>query len=155
MGWLSRRKDRNRQQFVQRAEDMAGAAQFELFKSCSEFLDSKYDPEIAAKISAALANYVFRFGHVSQQHSSDEKLMAAIAAERQKVLASFSTIFKMNATGVLILLGAAWSMNLMDFKRHLQELADLGFAQVGRNTPNVQRDLPSTDTVYMYELTTL
>jgi hypothetical protein len=80
---------------------------------------------------------------------------AIVAAERPKVLDSFSSIFKMNSTGVLILLGAAWSMNLTEFKRHMQVLAEDGFAQVGRDTPNVQRELPSPDSIYMYELTTL
>jgi hypothetical protein len=81
--------------------------------------------------------------------------MATVADERPKALDSFSSVFKMNSTGVLILLGAAWSVNLTEFKRHMQALREDGFAQVGRNTPNVQRDLPPDDAVYMYELTTL
>ena len=105
------------------------------------------------KISAALANYVFRFGYVSPDHASDAGSMAVVTAERPKVLDSFPSIFKTNATGVLILLGAAWSVNLTEFKRHMLALAEDGFAQVGPNTPNVQRELPSTaDAVYMYEL---
>ena len=148
-------KERKRQAFVQKAEDLAGSLQMEFYKSSVSYLEKKYDHDTAVKISAALANFVFRFGHVSPQHASDAGLMATVAGERPKVLDSFSSIFKTNSTGLLILLGAAWAVNLTEFKRHMQALAEDGFAQVGRNTPNVQRDLPSADAVYMYELTTL
>jgi hypothetical protein len=140
---------------VQKVEDLALPLQFEFYKSSVSYLQKKYDHDTAVKISAALANYVFRFGYISPQHASDSGFMTIVADERPKVLNSFSSIFKMNSTGVLILLGAAWSVNLTEFKRHMQALAEDGFAQVGRNTPNVQRELPSTDAVYMYELTTL
>jgi hypothetical protein len=148
-------EERKRQAFVQKAEDLAGSLQFEFCKSSVSYLEKKYDHDTAMTIAAALANYVFRFGYVSPQHASDSGLMATVADERPKVLDSFSSIFKTNSTGVLILLGAAWSVNLTEFKRHMRSLAEDGFAQIGRNTPNVQRELPSADAVYMYELTTL
>jgi hypothetical protein len=149
-------KERKRQVFVQKAEDLAGSLQWKFYESSVSYLEKNYDHVTAVKISAALANYVFHFGHVSPQHASDSDLMATVADERPKVLDSFSSIFKTNSTGVLILLGAALSVNLTEFKRHMQSLAEDGFAQVGRNTPNVQRELPSADdAVYMYELTTL
>ncbi len=140
----------------EKQSDLAGAAQLEFFKSSGAYLEKKsYDHDCAAKISAALANYVFRFGHVSPQHSSDTELLDLVARERQDVLRTFSTPFKVNVTGVLILLGAAWSMNLTDFKRHIKLLADDGFAQIGTDTPDVERDLPPENTIYMYEITTL
>jgi hypothetical protein len=148
-------EERKRRAFVQKVEDLAGSLQMEFYKSSVSFLEKKYDHGTAGKISAAMANYVFRFGHVSPQHASDSAFMATVASERPKVLDSFSSIFKTNSTGVLILLGAAWSVNLTEFKGHMRSLAEDGFAQIGRNTPNVQRELSSADAVYMYELTTL
>lgn len=155
MGLFGRGEERKRQAFIKRAEDLASAAQLEFYKASVSFLEGRHERDMAVKISAALANYVYRFGHVSAKHASDAQLMATIAAERTMVFNSFSAVFKMNSTGVLILLAAAWSLNLSDFARHMQALARDGFAQVGRNTPNVQQDLPSDDVVYMYELTTL
>ena len=69
-------KERKRQAFVQKVEDLAGSLQMEFVKSSVSFLEKKYDHGIAVKISAALANYVFRFGHVSPQHASDTDFMA-------------------------------------------------------------------------------
>jgi hypothetical protein len=92
-------KERKRQAFIQKIEDLAGSAQFEFYKSCVSYLEKKYDHDTAVKISAALANYVFRFGHVSAEHACDARLMAVLATEQQRVLDSFSTIFKVNSTG--------------------------------------------------------
>lgn len=141
-------KERQRKAFVERAE-------FEFYKSSASYLEKKYDHDTSIKVAAALTNYVFRFGYTAPVHASNPALMTAVAEERAKVLDSFSSVFKANATGILILLAAAWSVNLTEFRRHMRALAEDGFAQVGRNTPNVQHDLPATDAVYMYEVTTL
>jgi hypothetical protein len=98
-------KERKRQAFVQKVEDLAGSLQFEFCRSSVSYLEKKYDHTTAVTISADLANYVFRFGYVSPQHASDAGLVAIVAAERPKVLDSFSSIFKMNSTGVLISIG--------------------------------------------------
>lgn len=147
-------KERRRQAVIRKAEELAGALQLEFYKSSEKFLQKEHLDK-AGKISAILANQVYRFGYISEDHALDQNLLRIVDDERSRVLSSFSSAFKTNSTGALILLGAAWSLNLTDYKRHMQALAADNFVQVGKNTPNVGRDLLPSDMVYMYELTTL
>src|SRR5947207_512210 len=103
---------RKREKFVRRAEDLAGACQSEFYKTMRAELCAAYAEEIAGKISAALANYVFRFGYVAPDHAQDKILMRYVFTELPHMSLSFGEAFKTNATGVLILLAAAWQMDL-------------------------------------------
>lgn len=118
-------------------------------------LGTRHEKELACSIAAAIANYVFRFGYVNPKHEADKGLFALCETERPNVLRALGDTFKTNATGVLILLGAAWAIDLAKFKGHMLLLAREGFAKVGREAPNVSRELPEADSIYMYEVVSM
>jgi len=152
MGLFKLWKRRRRKAFVDKAEALAGSIQMEMYKRSEVALSGRLGNETAGKIASAIANYVFRFGYVHPQHASEEGLLQLCEAERPAMLASFGDVFKTNATGVLILLGAAWELDMDAFKKHLANLATEGFAKVGRETPDVKRDLPDEAQAYCYEV---
>jgi hypothetical protein len=155
MGIFTAWKDRQRKAFVDRAEDLAGSLQMEIYKHAKATLATQHDEKLAGEIAAGIANYVCRFGYVNPAHETDNKLLSLCESERSVVLRAFGDTFKANATGTLILLGAAWAVDLAKFKAHISLLAREGFARTGRETPNVSRDLPEADLVYMYEVTSM
>jgi hypothetical protein len=138
--------------FIERAEDIGGSLQLELYRSAKSFLSLRYDDKTAGRIASALGNYVFRFGFITPEHADDQQLMALFTSEKPVCLTSFGDIFKTNATGALILLGAAWRVEFDTYKRHMRELADDGLVKHGRATPDVSRSLPKSDLPYMYVL---
>ena len=148
--WKTRR-ERRRKAFVQQAEDFAGSIQLEIVKHAAATLATRYGNEVAMTIAAGVSNFVCRFGYVNPVHTQDKKLLALFESERSGVLRTMQPTFKTNATGVLILLGAAWSVDHPKFIAHLSLLANEGFATVGRDTPDVSRSLPQADRIYMYE----
>ena len=75
--------------------------------------------------------------------------------ERVKVIRGLGDTFKTHATGVLIILAAAWRIDLKDFRSHLSSLANEGFAKVGANAPDVRRDLPEDRQFYAFEAATI
>jgi hypothetical protein len=155
MGIFTSWKDRQRNAFVDRAEDLAGSLQMEIYKYAKVSLATRHDEKLAGEIAAGIANYVCRFGYVNPAHQSDMELLSLCESERSVVLRALGDTFKANATGTLILLGAAWQVDLEQFKAHISLLAREGFARTGRETPNVSRDLPKADLVYMYEVASM
>jgi hypothetical protein len=147
MFWSAKAK---REKFVKRAEDLGGSIQLSFYEAAKKFLELKYDDKTSVKLAAALANYVFHFGLVAPIHTDDKSLMAILLKEKSSCLSSLGDIFKTNATGVLILLGAAWQVDLEKYKAHMRELASYGFVKTGKQGPNVGRELPESDLVYMY-----
>ena len=152
MGIGSFWRNRQRKAFVQRAEGLAGSIQLEIYKHAKAALTAQYGVELAGKVAAGIANFVCRFGYVNPEHSRDEQLVALFESERSGVLRSLGRTFKTNATGVLILLGAAWAVDHAKFKAHMSLLARAGFATIGRDTPDVSHNLPEADVLYMYEV---
>jgi hypothetical protein len=138
--------------FIKRAEDIGGSLQLELYRSARSFLSPRHDDKTANGIAAALGNYVFRFGFIAPEHAHDQRLMALFSYEKPACLTSFGEIFKTNATGALILLGAAWRIELDAYKRHMRDLVNDGLVKHGRATPDVSQSLPKTDLHYMYIL---
>jgi|SRR5450759_3267320 len=155
MGIFTAWKTRQRKAFVDRAEDLAGSLQMEIYKHAEAALATRHDEKLAGKIAAGIANYVCRFGYVNPAHETEKELLALCESERPVVLRAFGATFKANATGTLIILGAAWAVDLAEYKAHMSLLAREGFARTGSETPNVSRDLPEADLVYMYEVTSI
>lgn len=155
MGIFAAWKARQRNAFVDRAEDLTGSLQLEIYKHAEAALATRYDEELAGKIAAGITNFVCRFGYVNPAHATDKELLALCESERPIVLRAFGDAFKANATGTLILLGAAWAVDLDQFIAHMSLLAREGFARTGSETPNVSRDLPKGDLVYMYKVTSI
>ena len=151
-GWSKQKKEAA---FVERAEQLAGSLQAELYRSCKQVLVARLPDETAGNVAAAIANYVCRFGYVNPVHQSNADIMRSFSIEAPQVLASFGDVFKANATGVLIVLAAAWKLDLDKFKAHLSALAADGFAKVGKDTPDVRREIPEDLQYYVYEATTL
>ena len=131
--------------------EAAGSIQLELYKCAKTDLSGRYGDDTAGNIAAAITNYVCRFGYVNPIHEEDKDLLALCELERPNVLRTFGDTFRMNATGSLILLGAAWAVDLDKYKDHMLVLAREGFAMVGSDTPDVGGDIPEDDSVYMYE----
>ena len=127
----------------------------EIYKCAKVRLATRHGDELASKIAAAIANYVCRFGYVNPTHETDKELLALCETERSGVLRAFGDTFKTNATGVLVLLGAAWAVDLAKFKGHMSLLAREGLARVGSEAPNVSSDLPEADLIYMYEVASM
>jgi ABC-type amino acid transport substrate-binding protein len=155
MGFFGRSKQDTEKTFVDRAEQIAGSLQTELYSSCHRILLNRLPSELAGKVSAAIANHVCRFGYVNPDHLSNEALMRLVTTERQRTLAALSEPFKSNATGVLIMLAAAWKIDLEAFRTHLSSLAQEGFAKVGANAPDVRKEMPEQFHVYVFEASTL
>lgn len=155
MGIFDAWKNRQRKAFVERAEGLAGSIQMEIAKHAYGMLVDRHGDERAYEIAAGITNYVCRFGYVNPQNSNDKDLLTLCDTERSGVLRSFEGTFKTNATGALILLGAAWAVDHAKFKAHLSLLAREGFATVGSEAPDVSRELPETDLAYMYEVALL
>ena len=55
-GWKARR----RKAFVDRAEELAGSLQMEIYKHAEARLAARHGDELAGKVAAAIANYVCR-----------------------------------------------------------------------------------------------
>ena len=152
MGIFTGWKLRKQKAFVARAEDLAGSIQVEIYKHAEAVLLSRLGGELAGGVAASIANHVCRFGYVNPAHAMGDVLSLS-KTERPTVLRSFGETFKSNATGVLILLGAAWEIDITNFKEHMSSLAREGFAKVGRETPNVSQSLTEAQLTYMYTLT--
>jgi hypothetical protein len=114
MFWSAKVK---REKFVKRAEDLGGSIQLSFYEAAKKILELKYDDKTSVRLAAALANYVFHFGLVAPIHTDDKSLMAILLKEKSSCLSSLGDIFKTNATGVLILLGAAWQVDLENTRR--------------------------------------
>ena len=127
----------------------------ELYKYAKEQLEIRLDEESSSQAAACITNYVFRFGHVNSQHLAVEGLVNTCKAERVNIFDSLGDTFKTNATGVLILLGAAWRVDLDKFKAHILLLASEGFVKTGSSTPNVAQELPNDSLAYFYEVLSL
>jgi hypothetical protein len=155
MGLFGRSREQKRKDFVKRAEDMAGSLQIELYRSSANVLAARVGAERAGRLAAAIANFVCRFGFISPDHANDGELMRSFEENRLHVFASLGDIFKTNATGVLILLGAAWNVPLDKFKDHIAQLAAEGFTKIGAETPDVRHELPEEALVYMFETAAL
>lgn len=141
--------DAERKKFVDRAEEFGRSVQLELYKSVTEMVAHRYDKTTARKLGSALANYVFHFGKIAPHHAADTRLMRIMREEIPNCLAAFSSKFKANVTGVLIILAAASKVDLRKYKRHMQELAELRFVKTGADTPNVAQELPGSDLHYL------
>ena len=152
MGILNFWRNRQRKAFVQRAEGLAGSIQLEIYKHARTALTAQYVDEVAGGVAAGIANFVCRFGYMNPEHSRDERLIALCESERSSVLRSLGQTFKTNATGVLILLGAAWEVDHAKFKAHMALLAREGFTTIGRDTPDVSHNLSEADLLYLYEI---
>jgi hypothetical protein len=155
MGIFTAWNSRKRKAFVERAEELAGSIQLEIYKHVKATLVGQYGEELAGKVAGCIANYVCRFGYINPIHESDKELLALCESERSVVLRALGDTFKTNATGVLILLGAAWSVDFVKFREHMSLLAREGFVKVGRETPNVSQDLLEVDFAYMHEIVSM
>lgn len=145
-------EDAKRKAFVERAENLAGSLQMEVYTHAHTAFVARHGDARAGKIAAGIANFVCRFGYVNPLHQADKQLLSLCESERPAILRAFGDTFKTSATGALILLGAAWTVDLAKFNAHISLLAQEGFAKIGRNAPNVRCDLPETDLIYMYEV---
>lgn len=139
-----------RQQLLERAEELGGSIQLEFYKVVEQHTANKYGDDIGRRLAAAMANYVFKFGFVAPTHIGDQSLRNIFINETTQCLSLFGDAFKTNATGVLILLGAAWQLDLMEYKAHMRWLANFGFIKSGKLTPNVERELAGSHPAYMY-----
>lgn len=155
MGIFGTSKQFEQRKFVERAEAIAGSFQLELYSSCERASLARLPADLAGKVAAALANYVCRFGHVNPEHATNPELMRLVENEKSKVLFTLSDIFKTNATGVLIILGAAWQIDIARFREHMANLANLKFVQFGGNTPDVRAELPQNAQKYFLEVVAL
>ena len=155
MGLFGRSREQKRKDFVKRAEDIAGSFQVELYRASENALAGRVGAERAGRLAAAIANFVCRFGFINPDHENDVELMSSLENERRRVFASLGDTFKTNATGVLILLAAAWNIPLAKFKSHLIQLAAEDFVKIGANTPDVRGELPEEALVYLFEAAAL
>jgi len=146
-----REMEEQRKVFVDKAEVLCNSIQTELTNYSRSILASRLGNEMSNYVAAAISNYVFHFGYINPQHSVDKDLMRHFDAEMAGVLASLSDIFKTNATGILILVAAARKVDLDRFKKHLEYLASMKFAKVGKQAPDLKKDLPDEDQIYLYE----
>ncbi len=155
MGIFDAFKDHLRKPYVDKAESLGNFMQIEIYKHADSALSAQYGEEIAGKIAAGISNYTCQFGLISPAHKADKNLLSLCESERPAILRAFQYEFKVNSTGVLILLGAAWRVDLAAFKKHMSLLASEGFVKAGRETPDVSGDLYYADLVYMYEVTSI
>jgi hypothetical protein len=141
--------ENKRKVFIEKAEMLGSSIQVELFKFSKEFLIPKLGDSFASDMAAAIANWVFHFGLIAPAHEKSEELMKRFTSDRRAVFGALGQKFKTNATGVLILLGAAWALELSKFEHHIKDLASENFAQVGKETPDVSGELSKDDLVYL------
>ena len=79
MGLFGRSKEEKEKAFVERAEELAGSLQAELYSSCKRALLARLPDDVAGRVAAAIANYVCRFGYINPEHESNHDLMRLFA----------------------------------------------------------------------------
>ena len=151
--WMEKKAGKS---LFKRAVNLGESIKLEMYAFTENyFINEGYRKDAAGYISAVISNYVFNFGYISPIHEENKELLALCEAERVGVFNALGDAFKTNATGVLILLGAAMRTDITIFKSHMLLLSNEGFVKTGRETPDVSRDLPKNALVYMYEVASM
>jgi hypothetical protein len=132
-------------------EALANSCQLELYKTIIKPLRCKYDHDTAGKVAAGLCNYIMQFGNTIEAHSGDPATIEKILAELRLCHAYIDYIFQQNMLGCIILLASAWKIPLDKFTDHIRSLHNQKLFDLGPNTPNVSKNLPAEDLVYMFE----
>ena len=125
--------------------DVGPSCQATFVKRIHDHLVKSLPYDTAMKITAALSNYIFFFGYVAPEHLSDTGLMKEVQDNKIRCLGVFSNQEKWEFTAVLIVLAAVSQTDLKPYLDHMRDLAKLGFAIVGRETPDVSGDIQQYD----------
>jgi len=141
-------RDEKNYDFAEKVALLSNSAQKELTNYCRKELSKRFSGEVVNYLAAAMSNYVFHFGYINPDHLKDNNLMQLLETELPGVLSGLGDTYKTNATGVLILNGAAIKEDIAHYIRHMEMLAGMGFVKTGKSTPDVRNELPDEQMDY-------
>ena len=146
MGLSSYLQKRKRTAFTKKADQLARSLQLEIHRWALEKLSPDLGMDVGGKVARLIGDYVF----ANPPEGESQEILDLFEEHLPRILSGFGDTFKTNATGVLIMVGAARQIDLDSFKGHMANLAELGFTKLGADTPNVRNDLLEDDIYYLY-----